>query len=155
MCQRERETGRDGGKEREGTSLIIGKKPTTSCLCGVAFEWEQRPLCRVVGENAPHKPLPHPGPPGPPWPGRATLSRYCWSDLLGGAGGEGTFRKLEFFLTKLTPVLSEAGLLTSAPNLFPAFSLLLSNSNKKAPPSSRGGVTAILCVVCVVCLLIK
>lgn len=45
MCQRERETGRDGGKEREGTSLIIGKKPTTSCLCGVAFEWEQRPLC--------------------------------------------------------------------------------------------------------------
>lgn len=41
MCQRE-ETGRDGGKERQGTSLIIGKfyleETNNLMLAWVAFE---------------------------------------------------------------------------------------------------------------------
>ena len=59
MCQRERETGRDGGKEREGTSLIIGKfylEETNNLMLVWGCFWMRAasPLHVAIGELHEH-----------------------------------------------------------------------------------------------------
>lgn len=85
MCVRERETGRDGGKEREGTSLIIGKfylEETNNLMLAWGCFWMRAasPLHVAIGELH-EQPWPAPGgrAPRPPARDDDVMANWWWS----------------------------------------------------------------------------